>query len=133
MDDHVDRALRPLVEKLRARYPQVHVVEARRTVWDDGFVQQIVRYRAPLADLRNAGLVTDEMLTARESTSAYGESSLGEAFHLSQFSAERDGCWELDLCTESVPRVGGLTKTDDARCLLERIFKDCRRAPNGRA
>lgn len=131
MNDHIDRTLRPLVEKLRARYPQVQVVEARRTVWDDGFVQQIVRYRAPLAALRDAGLVTEDMLKSRKATSACGETAFGDAFHLSQFADQGDECWELDVCTESAPRDGELARTDEARHLLERIFQDCRRAPNG--
>lgn len=135
MTDHIDRALRPLVEKLRARYPEVQVIEARKTVWDDGFVQQIVRYRAPLADLMHAGLVTDEMLKERKAQSACGETSLGDAFHLSECSTPEsgEGCWELDLCTESVPRDRELKRTDDARRVLERIFQGCKPASNGSA
>jgi len=97
MSDRIDSALRPLVARLRARYPSVTVVEARRTEWDDGFVQQIVRYRATLAELKRCGLVTEEMLTRRNAVSACGETSLGDGFHLSRCAGDARGEWELAL------------------------------------
>lgn len=130
MSDHIDRTLRPLVEKLRAQYPQVRVVEAKLTRWDDGFLQQIVRYRAPLRELKRYGLVTDEMLRQRKSQSACGETSIGDGFHLSECGAAEstEGCWELDVCTESVPRNQEL-KMHQAREVLAQIVEGCKRAP----
>lgn len=122
MSDRMDGALRPLVERLRARYPRVRVVEARRTEWDDGFVQQIVRYRATLSELKRCGLVTEEMLTHRSAVSACGETSLGDGFHLSRCAGEVSSGseWELDVSTESVPRGADLPLYQ-ARAVLDRI------------
>lgn len=131
MSDRIDRALRPLVEQLRARYPHVRVVEARRTEWDDGFLQQIVRYRATLAELKQCGLVTDEMLRGRSAVSACGETSLGDGFHLSECAGDgpNRGYWELDVSTESAPR-GAARSLHLAREVLARIIEGCRPAPD---
>lgn len=133
MPDPVDRALRPLVEQLRARYPRVRIVEARRTVWDDGFLQQIVRYRAPFEELKRCGLVTEEMLRERKALSATGETTLGDGFHLSECVGENaaEGCWELDVSTESVPR-GRDPDMQQAREVLKRIFQRCKPAPDAK-
>jgi hypothetical protein len=128
MSDRIDSALRPLVARLRARYPSVTVVEARRTEWDDGFVQQIVRYRATLAELRRCGLVTEEMLTRRNAVSACGETSLGDGFHLSRCAGDARGEWELDVSTESAPRGSNLP-LHQAREVLERIIQRGHHAP----
>lgn len=106
MQTCIDPVLGPLVKELRARYPDVKVVEARLTTWRDGLVQQAIRYQAPLATLKRCGLVTEEMLRCRKPHSACGETSLGEAFHLSQcFDTESAAVWwNLDVCTDSAPR-----------------------------
>jgi hypothetical protein len=130
MSDRTDSALRPLVARLRARYPGVTVVEARRTEWDDGFVQQIVRYRATLSELKRCGLVTEEMLTRRNAVSACGETSLGDGFHLSRCAGDARGEWELDVSTESAPR-GAALALHQAREVLERISKRDHHAPRG--
>lgn len=119
MPEFVDAALRPLVQKLSARYPNVRVVEARLTRWDDGFLQQLVRYRAPLEELKRAGLVTHEMLEQAPS----GHTPIGDAFHLSECGEA--GSMELDLCTESVPRTHPQTRgpCDVLKKLLERCSR----------
>ena len=105
MPTYIDAALVPLVEKLRARYAGVRVVDARLTRWPDGFLQQTIRYQASLAELTRCGLVTEEMLRQRGPRSACGKTSLGEAFHLGKCgTALVAGCWDLDVCTESAPR-----------------------------
>jgi hypothetical protein len=134
MPDYIDRALRPLVAYLRARYPRVRIVDARMTKWEDGFLQQSIRYQAPLAELKRCGLVTEEMLRQRKRRSACGETSIGDAFHLCEVvdAESKQECWDLDMCTESVPRDPEL-QTREAQRVLERIFQDCKPAPNGSA
>ncbi|MGQ0751776.1 MAG: hypothetical protein ACT4PS_14680 [Betaproteobacteria bacterium] len=132
MSDRKDGVLRPLVERLRARYPRIRIVEARRTEWDDGFVQQIVRYRATLSELKRCGLVTEEMLKRRNAVSACGETSLGDGFHLSRCASDASSRseWELDVSTESAPRGSDLP-LHQAREVLERISARGNRAPRG--
>ena len=119
---YIDAPLAPLVEKLRARYPAVEVVEARLTRWPDGFLQQTIRYQAPLSELTRCGLVTKEMLRRRDRGSACGETSLGEAFHLCK-CASATGYWDLDLCTESIPRDPDPFGIDQARRILAELMK----------
>ncbi|HET7598294.1 MAG TPA: hypothetical protein VFK15_15295 [Burkholderiales bacterium] len=130
MADDTDGALQPLVQQLRAKYAPVRVIEAKITRWDDGFLQQIVRYRATLAELKRAGLVTEDMLARRRPQSACGETAIGDSFHLSECGVDERGepSWDLDLCTESVPRHQEL-KLYQARQLLERILEGCKGSP----
>lgn len=125
MAERIDRALRPLVDALRARYPHVRVIEARLTRWDDGFLQQLVRYRAPLAELRRCGLATDEMLKGRK---ARGSTALGDGYHLCEspvIGTRGEPCWELDLCTESAPREVDM-ELHEARAVLRRMSDACK-------
>jgi hypothetical protein len=131
MSDRIDGALRPLVGQLRARYPNVRVIEARRTEWDDGFLQQIVRYRATLAELKKCGLVTEEMLKGRNAVSACGETTLGDGYQLSECIGHGSsrGYWELDVSTESAPR-GSELPLHQAWEVLTRIIESCKPAPD---
>jgi hypothetical protein len=121
----IDPVLGPLVKKLRARYPNVNVVDARLTTWRDGLVQQAIRYQAPLATLKRCGLVTEEMLRRRVPGSACGETSLGEAFHLSQCFDTQSAAvwWNLDVCTDSAPREPDEPDLGEAQRTLAGLFR----------
>lgn len=122
MKGYVDAPLRQLVRTLRERYPQVNVCEARLTQWPDGFLQQCIHYQAPLQALRRCGLLTDEMLQCSRRRSSCGQTSLGEAFHLNHRSGEPgDGCWDLDICTESWPREPEAFELTEARRMLSTL------------
>jgi hypothetical protein len=119
---NTDWSLQPLVLRLRARYPEVRILEARLTKWTDGFLQQTIHYRAPLDSLRRCGLVTDEMLRCRSVLSSCGYTSMGEAFHLNRSSGPAAaGCWDLDICTESWPREPEAMKLTEAQRMLSAL------------
>ena len=122
MSDRIDGALRPLVDQLRARYPSVNVVDAKKTVWVDGFVQQLVTFRGSLPHLQQCGLVTESMLRSRNGRAWSGATPLGDGFHLRDCS---HGQWELDLCTESAPREIGRMSLEQASRVLHHILKRC--------
>jgi hypothetical protein len=127
---NTDRALQPLVLRLRAQYPEVRILEARLTKWTDGFLQQTIHYRAPLDSLRRCGLVTDEMLRCRSVLSSCGYTSMGEAFHLNRSSGRAAaGCWDLDICTESAPRELEQLELSEAGRTLANLFE--RKKPSG--
>jgi hypothetical protein len=125
MSDRIDGALRPLVDQLRARYPNVNIVDAKKTVWVDGLMQQLVTFRGTLSQLQLCGLVTDSMLRSRNERAWSGATSLGDGFHLRNCSHGLAGQWELDLCTESAPRETGRMSLEQASRVLHHILKRC--------
>jgi hypothetical protein len=119
----IDCALGPLVEKLRARYPGVHIVEAHMSTLDDGAIQQCIRYCAPLEMLKHYGLLTEEMLRKKR-----GPTSLGEGFHLCEGLdyLSLPGCWDLSAWTATRPRERPRIGTTEAQRILKRIFKEAK-------
>ena len=123
MSDHyyVSPELIPLARALEGRYPGVSVVYGRMTQWDDGTVQQHIRYCAPLEMLRHYGLVTTEMEQLRNP----GRTALGDGFHLCQGLDDLSlpGCYDLSILTGSRPRERDRISTKDAQRLLRQVFK----------
>lgn len=116
-DNYMDAIeLRCLVEKLRARYPGIHIRSARYCTYGvDGERQQEIQYQAPLASLEAAGLVVPEMLRPKRN----GRTSLGEGFTL--FPSWPPGCWDLYVYTAMSPRESPRIAVTEAKRLLKKI------------
>ena len=125
MSGQIDGALRPLVNQLRGRYPNVQIIDAKKTVWVDGFVQQLVTFRGLLVQLQLCGLVTESMLRSRNGRAWSGATSLGDGYHLRKCPHGAAGKWEFDLCTESTPREIGRMSLEQAADVLHHILKRC--------
>lgn len=128
MDDYIQHELRPLVDRLRARYPGVRVFDAHISTTYDGMRQQNVRYQAPLVELKRAGLLTAEML--RHSKHGLGETALGDGFSLTEGwdCKSVSGCHDLEIWTGEYPRERSRIAVTEAKRLLRRISKAVTRA-----
>jgi len=117
----------PLVEKLRARYPGVGIVDARMSTRADGETQQMLRFQAPLELLKRYGLVTARMVREREQ---YKPTPIGDGFLLTKHldSGSCPGSWDFLLLTEASPREYRKLGTQLAKTLLRRIAKIKERA-----
>ena len=123
MADNIDYKLRPLADRLRARYPGVRIVEASMSSTDDGMPQQNVRYQAPLAWLKQSGLVTAEMLRLKQQ--GRSDTALGEGFSLCRAldDESRDGFWDLSVYTGTCPRERDRMAMTEAKRLLRQIAR----------
>jgi len=126
MADYIDYKLRPLADKLRARYPGVRIVEVLMSSTCDGMPQQNVRYQAPLAWLKQSGLVTAEMLRLKQQRRS--DTALGEGFSLccALDDESRAGYWDLSVYTGTCPRERDRMAMTEAKRLLRQITKATR-------
>lgn len=125
MTDYIDRALAPLVEQLRARYPGVRIVSASLCERPaDGELQQEIRYQAPLERLKALGLLTSCMI-ARDRAWPPAD-AIGDGFHLcaSLDRESRPGQWDLLILTGASPRERARFSVLPARRLLRRILRE---------
>lgn len=129
MADYIDYSLQPLVNKLRARYPGVRIVEATLCEMD-GAPQQIIRFQAPLPALESAGLIEPKMLKGINDNRVGNTTAIGDGFILckSLDDESRDGCWDLMMMTEGYPRERPRIATTEAKRLLRKIAKGIKKA-----
>lgn len=115
--------LREAVKQLLARYPRVRIVEADVAA-PAGLLQQTLRFRASIAELRGAGLVTANMLSHPDDAFGYfGLTSLGDAFALRRTldAKSQPGSWDLVVFTGAVPREQAHFALHEAKRLIARI------------
>lgn len=118
MNAHIAPALRPLVERLRARYPGVLVVEAQYTTTHDGVKQQSVRFVAPIELLQHYDLVTQRMVEGRTGSIT----PIGDGFNLCEGRLDDlsiPGCWNLSLFIGASPRERPRISIRDAAKVLK--------------
>ncbi len=121
----------PLLAALEARYPGVQVADISFRVFEEGDVQQSVRFLGPIEILCRYGLVTEGMMNSlNERSNPHTTTPLGDGFSLFDHpidSRGRPGQWDLSVHTGSVPRGRERIAVKDATRLLRRFMLPRRR------
>jgi len=118
---HIDPALAPLADQLRARYPGVRVVRATFTTLDDGTLQQNIRFAAPLARLLAAGLCTEAMVANARLGCV---TPIGDGYSLYDCPLDalvEPGNYDLSIFTGTRPRERERFSVKDAERELRRF------------
>lgn len=111
-------AARPLVQKLRARYPTIRAIDGSCVTSSDGTQKQEIWFDSSLDELKGCGLVTAEMMSKDKGHNWYsGDLSNGDRFCL----YVQSDLWRFTLHTYSVPQERKRLDLREAKLLLKRI------------